>query len=109
MEWISWLCLIIILCYSAYPGKVNKLERKVRKLEQKKEGGSVMSKMLQELVGKQCKITIDEDNIFSELNDLPVQVLEVDEEWIKVSYTDKKKSEKTKIFRVEDVRNIEVM
>lgn len=110
MEWIGWLCFCIILAYSSYPGRVKKLEKKVRKLEKKKEGGNnSMSNMIKELVGKECKIFLDDDNVFSELSDQVVQVVEVDEEWMKISYADKKKNEKTKIMRIEDIQSVEIM
>ena len=38
-----------------------------------------------------------------------VTVLEVDEQWIKISYQDKKKGEVTKIVRIERVEGIELL
>ncbi len=38
MEWAGWIAMIMLLYYSSYPGKVNKLECKVKKLERKQGG-----------------------------------------------------------------------
>ena len=33
MEWFGIVALLLMLCYSAYPGKVKRLETKVKRLE----------------------------------------------------------------------------
>lgn len=33
MEWIGWVALVIILCYSSYPGRVRRLETTMKKVE----------------------------------------------------------------------------
>lgn len=62
MEWIGWLCFVILLYYSSYPSKVKKLERKMKKLEKNKKGDLNMSRVIKELVGKNCSIRIDADD-----------------------------------------------
>ena len=32
-EWVGIVALLLLLCYSAYPGKVKRLETKVKRLE----------------------------------------------------------------------------
>lgn len=56
MEWFGIVALVLILCYSAYPGKVKRLETKVKRLEKKQRGVAYMSKLINDLVGKQCII-----------------------------------------------------
>ena len=61
-----------------------------------------MSRFLKEMIGKKPMIT-------SELigtNDW--LVVDVDEEWVKLSMTDKKSQTKTKLIRIEDIRSIEL-
>ncbi len=36
-------------------------------------------------------------------------VIDVDDEWIKISYSDKKKVEKTKIIRIDTIESIELI
>ena len=56
MEWFGIVALLLLLCYSAYPGKVKRLETKVKRLEKKQRGVAYMSKLINDLVGKQCII-----------------------------------------------------
>ncbi len=107
MEWVGWLSFIIMLFYSSYPGKVKKLESKVKNLERKQKGENTMSKIIHELVGKTCKITTNGDSIFDIDTDIICTVLDVDDEWIKFTYTDKKNNVKTQILRIDCIDNIE--
>ena len=67
-----------------------------------------MSKLISELVGKQCRIKPDEE---IELMDswIQCQVLDVDDEWIKIRYEDKKKGVVTRLFRIENIDEVEVL
>ena len=103
MEWMGWFSFIILLCYSSYPGKVKRLEKKVKKFERNKKGEGSMSKIISSLVGQVCKIESEED-IFEDFT-----ILEVDDEWIKISNTNKKGNTKITILRVEDIKNIELV
>ncbi|MCY7134797.1 aspartyl-tRNA synthetase [Streptococcus gordonii] len=61
-----------------------------------------MSRFLKEMIGKKPMIT-------SELigtNDW--LVVDVDEDWVKLSKTDKKGQKKTKLMRIEDIRSVEL-
>ncbi|WP_223323389.1 aspartyl-tRNA synthetase [Streptococcus sanguinis] len=61
-----------------------------------------MSQFLKEMIGK--KPTIMSESIGTN-NWL---VVDVDEEWVKLSMTDKKGQTKTKLIRIEDIRSIEL-
>ena len=50
MEWFGIVALLLMLCYSAYPGKVKRLETKVKRLEKKQRGVAYMSKLINDLV-----------------------------------------------------------
>ncbi len=105
MEWMGWFVFIIVLCYASYPGRVRKLESKVKKLQIKEKGDKSMSKIINELVGKQCKIVTEELVINDNFD---CTVLECDDEWIKISYTDKKNNVITKILRIDNIDSIEL-
>jgi hypothetical protein len=100
--------LIIILCYSSYPEKVKKLENKVKKLERNQKGDSEMSKIISELIGKECKIRTEEALVFAGNVEVSCSVLDVDDEWVKILYADKKGTNKIKILRIESIDNIEL-
>ena len=109
MEWIGFICLAILIMYSSYPGKVDELEKKLKKLNTKVEGKGKgeceMSRIISELVGKQCKIDCEED--------IPCEavcsILDVDEEWVKCSYEDKKAGLQTQIVRIDSIDSIKIV
>lgn len=105
---MGWFSFILVLCYSAYPGKVRKLERKVKILERKVKGDNYMSKIISELIGKECKIKTEEALIFAGNNEVKCIVLDADDEWIKLIYKDKKGIEKTKILRIDSLDSVEL-
>lgn len=110
MEWIGWISLIIILCYSSYPGKVNKLEKKLKRLERGLKEEREMSKIINSLLNKKCKLR-SEDGFAGVLGNTEVEctVLECDDEWIKISYTDKKEKKFIKILRIDDISSVELI
>lgn len=113
-DWISWVCLMILLLQINYPSKVKTLEKRFKALEkrEKKEKSVVeMSKLISELKEKKCTIQFDAsiDNIFD--NELECTIVDVDDEWIKITYTVKnKKAEETvsKIVRIDNIDSIEL-
>lgn len=114
MEWAGWVSLFILICAINIPGDVKKLKRKVRLLEtklkqreSKKEGENVMSLIIQGLVGEECIIESN-SAAFIGMSKVECKVLEADEEWIKISFLDKKKGLCTKIFRIDEIDNIEL-
>ena len=113
-DWISWVCLMILLLQINYPSKVKALEKRFKAFEKRdKNEKSVveMSKLISELKGKKCTIQFDAsiDNIFD--NELECTIVDVDDEWIKITYTVKnKKAEETvsKIVRIDNIDSIEL-
>ncbi len=108
MDWWWILCLVplaffIGLAFSESAYKKNKEVRKLKsKLKKYKKGATDMSKIINNLVGKKCRLGI--------LGiDGEVTVLDVDEEWIKYEYTDKKGNKCVKIQRIEDISEIALL
>ena len=112
MEWVGWFWIIIgcvcpfFSCF-LYPDKVKKLEKEVKKIKGNKKGEYSMSNIISKLVGEKCTITTEEV-LFSGNGECDCDVLEVDEEWVKVSYCDKKGNSKIKILRIENIVDIEI-
>lgn len=109
MESLGVLAFILALCYISYPDKVKKLERKVKKLEKERNRENIMSKLIEELVGRDCKISSEKGINFAGKTEFECHVMDCDEEWLKVSLKDKKNHEIVKMIRAEDVDEIEVM
>ena len=100
MMWVVFI-LFMIFFYSNNSEKIKKLEKKIKKLERKEKGNIEMSRLLQEMIGKKPIITgayIGPDNW---------EVVDVDEEWVKLRSVDKKGKEKFKLQRIEDIQTVE--
>lgn len=83
--------------------KLRRMQGRVKSLEKYRKGEKTMSRFLKEMIGKKPMIT-------SELigtNDW--LVVDVDEDWVKLSKTDKKGQKKTKLMRIEDIRSVELL
>ncbi|HGR9654600.1 TPA: hypothetical protein ACL7KY_001522 [Streptococcus pneumoniae] len=101
MMWVLGFILFLIFFYSNDSKKIKKLEKKIKKLERKEKGNAEMSRLLQEMIGKEPIITgvyIGPDNW---------EVVDVDEEWVKLRSVDKKGKEKFKLQRIEDIQTVE--
>lgn len=79
--------------------RLDALERKVKKLERNANGGSKMSGIIKELIGREC--TIDGDGFFS----TRCTILDVDDEWVKL-IVHEKKSDSTMIVRLDNIDSI---
>ncbi|WP_365915421.1 hypothetical protein [uncultured Streptococcus sp.] len=100
MMWVVFI-LFMIFFYSNNSKKIKKLENKIKKLERKEKGNIEMSRLLQEMIGKKPIITgvyIGPDNW---------EVVDVDEEWVKLRRVNKKGKEKFKLQRIEDIQTVE--
>ena len=100
MMWVVFI-LFMIFFYSNNSKKIKKLENKIKKLERKEKGNIEMSRLLQEMIGKKPIITgvyIGPDTW---------EVVDVDEEWVKLRSVDKKGKEKFKLQRIEDIQTVE--
>lgn len=98
------LICIGILYVFAISIQVNQMKRKIKNQTKKDRGTAEMSKIIQELTGKRCKVTYQE-GLTSEV----CTILEVDEEWMKTQYDSKKEKDCTRIIRIELIDHIEVL
>ncbi|HFH2088496.1 TPA: hypothetical protein ACOOSL_001998 [Streptococcus pneumoniae] len=99
--WVLGFILFMIFFYSNNSKKIKKLENKIKKLERKEKGDAEMSRLLQEMIGKEPIITgvyIGPDNW---------EVVDVDEEWVKLRSVDNTGKEKFKLQRIEDIQTVE--
>lgn len=108
MEYFGVFAFILVLCYSSYPQKLKHLEATVKKLEKKQKGENGMSKLINELTGKECKIKSDEAFALVGKEELSCLVMDSDDEWIKIRFTDKKNNTIIKLLRIENIDEIEV-
>lgn len=111
---MEWLAFIVgsygLLKAEALEKKLKKLEKllKFEKMKKEKKGEVDMSKILSGLVGKRCKLKI-RDVFFEDYDKLICDVLEVDEEWLKFTYINKKKEVKTRVIRIDTIEMVDIL
>ena len=99
--WVLGFVPLMIIFYLDHTQKVKKLENKIKRIEQKQKGNIEMSRILKELIGKKPTIV---GQVFGTDN---WEVVDVDEEWVKLRRVDKKGKEKFKLQRIEDIQTVE--
>ena len=99
--WALGFVPLMIIFYLDHTQKVKKLENKIKKLERKEKGNTEMSRLLKELIGRTPVIV---GQLFGTDN---WEVVDVDEEWVKLRRVDKKGKEKFKLQRIEDIQTVE--
>ena len=99
--WALGFVPLVIMYYIYHSQKVKKLENKIKRIEQKQKGNKEMSRILKELIGKTPTIV---GQVFGTDN---WEVVDVDEEWVKLRRVNKKGKEKFKLQRIEDIQTVE--
>ena len=99
--WALGFVPLVIMYYIYHSQKVKKLENKIKRIEQKEKGNTDMSRLLKELIGRTPVIV---GQLFGTDN---WEVVDMDEEWIKLRRVDKKGKEKFKLQRIEDIQTIQ--
>ncbi len=113
MEYFGVFAFIMVLAYSSLPGNVKRLEAKVKKLQKNytnnQKGENVMSKLINDLVGKRCIIKSDAGLELLANNEIECKILESDEDWLKIEYTEKKGNVVTMLLRIDDIERVEIL
>ena len=99
--WALGFVPLMIIFYLDHTQKVKKLDNKIKRIEQKEKGNTDMSRLLKELIGRTPVIV---GQLFGTDN---WEVVDVDEEWVKLRRVDKKGKEKFKLQRIEDIQTIQ--
>ena len=99
--WALGFVPLMIIFYLDHTQKVKKLENKIKKFERREKGNTEMSRLLKELIGRTPVIL---GQLFGTDN---WEVVDVDEEWVKLRRVDKKGKEKFKLQRIEDIQTIQ--
>ena len=99
--WALGFVPLVIMYYIYHSQKVKKLENKIKKFERKEKGNTEMSRLLKEMIGRTPVIV---GQLFGTDN---WEVVDVDEEWVKLRRVNKKGKEKFKLQRIEDIQTVE--
>lgn len=108
MEYFGLIAFVLMMTYSSYPSKVKKLEKQLLAIKINEKGENAMSKLISELNGHRCLIKCEEA-FFSGGTNVECDVIDSDDEWIKIKYKDKKGVEKVKIMRIENIEDIDMI
>lgn len=106
MEWFGLIAFILVLCMPSHDREIKNHETRLKRIENKNKGANVMSKLIKEMVGKDCVIKSTEAIAFGDPT-IQCHVLDADDEWVKIRFTTKK-GEKTKLMRISAIDEIEL-
>ncbi len=109
LEYFGLIAFVLVLSQMGYPSKIKKLEGELKSLKRKIKGEEALSKLLKDLIGVKCIIDCDGALVFTGKSEMECEVLDVDDEWVKITYKDKKNVTKTNIIRIESIDNIEII
>lgn len=104
MEYFGIIAFVLVLSQMGSSSKITKLEKEIKRLKRKLEGDNSMSKLLMDLIGHKCLIECE--NV-----QLECEVVDVDDEWVKIISKEKKGKRdiiKTQIIPVNSIENIEL-
>ena len=102
---VGLIAFVLMMTYSGSPGRVRRLESAVKKLKRIQKGENEMSKLINSLIGQECKLTLTDE--FSSA--LTCRVEEADDDWLRVLCTDKKGHTTVKLIRIENVKGVELL
>ncbi len=109
LEYFGLIAFVLVLSQIGYSSKIKKIEGELKNLKRKIKGEDALSKLLKDLIGVKCIIDCDGAVVFTGKSEMECEVLDVDDEWVKITYKDKKDVTKTNIIRIESIDNIEII
>jgi len=109
LEYFGLIAFVLVLSQIGYSSKIKKLENELKISKRKIKGEDALSKLLKDLIGVKCIIDCDGAVVFTGKNEMECEVLDVDDEWVKITYKDKKDVTKISIIRIESIDNIEII
>lgn len=107
MEYLGVIAFVLVLGYSTLPNKIKNLEKEIKRIKKSIKGDTAMSKLISELKGQTCLVECKE-GLLDGKTVIECQVIDVDDEWVKISYTNKKAENKVKIIRIDTIESIEI-
>lgn len=98
--WIIFIPLLILI-YTGSEKKIKSLNKRIRRLEKQVKGNKEMSRLLEELKGQTVTVMV---NGFG----TEYEIMDIDEDWVKLSRENKKKEKETKLVRIEDIQGVQL-
>ena len=98
--WLSFIPLLFLI-YTGSEKKIKRLNRRIRRLEKQLKGSQEMSRLLEELKGQTATVLVSGVGF-------EYEILDIDEDWVKLSRENKKKEKETQLVRIEDIQGIQL-
>ena len=98
--WILFIPFIVIF-YASSEKKIKGLNRRIRRLEKQVKGNKEMSRLLEELKGQTVTVTVNGIGT-------KYEIMDIDEDWVKLSRDTIKQQRETKLVRIEDIQDIQL-
>lgn len=94
-----WIISIpfLVMFYTSSEKKIKRLNKR----EKQVKGNQDMSRLLEELKGQTATVTL---NGFG----TKYEIMDIDEDWVKLSRENRKKEKETKLVRIEDIQGIQL-
>ena len=98
-----WIIFIpfLIMVYASSEKKNKRLNKRMRRLEKQVKGNQDMSRILEELKGQTATVLVSGVGF-------EYEILDIDEDWVKLSRENKKKEKETQLVRIEDIQGIQL-
>ena len=98
--WILFIPFLVII-YASSGKKIKRLNKRIRRLEKQVKGNQDMSRLLEELKGQTVTVLVSGVGF-------EYEILDIDEDWVKLSCENKKKEKETQLVRIEDIQGIQL-
>ena len=98
-----WILIIpfLVIFYTSSGKKIKRLNKRIKRLEKQVKGNQDMSKLLEELKGQTATVTVDGVGF-------EYEILDIDEDWVKLTRVNHKQQRETKLVRIEDIQGIQL-
>ena len=98
--WILFIPFMVIF-YASSEKKIKRLNKRIKRLEKQVKGNQDMSRLLEELKGQTVTITV---NGFG----TEYEIIDIDEDWVKLTRVNNKQQSETKLVRIEDIQGVQL-
>ena len=98
--WILFIPFLVII-YASSEKKIKRLNKRIKRLEKQVKGNQEMSRLLEELKGQTVNVTV---NGFG----TTWEIVDFDEDWVKLTRVNNKQQRETKLVRIEDIQDVQL-
>ena len=98
--WILYIPFLI-MDYASSEKKNKRLNKRIRRLEKQVKGNQDMSRILEQLKGQTATVLVSGVGF-------EYEILDIDEDWVKLTRVNHKQQRETKLVRIEDIQGIQL-